>query len=102
MLWFVGLGISGISELSDNTVSVIKNADIVYLESFTSPISETEKEQLANMCDGEFKIAKRWFVEDGNEILENAKKREAVLISYYIHVSCTCFSNQHWSLFFNV
>ena len=24
MLWFVGLGISGISELSDNTISVIK------------------------------------------------------------------------------
>ena len=82
MLWFVGLGISGISELSDNTISVIKNADVVYLESFTSPISETEKEQLANMCDGEFKIAKRWLVEDGNEILENAKKREVVLISY--------------------
>ena len=82
MLWFIGLGISGISELSDNTISVIKNADIVYLESFTSPISETEKEQLANMCDGEFKIAKRWLVEDGNEILENAKKREVVLISY--------------------
>ena len=82
MLWFVGLGISGISELSDNTISVIKNADIVYLESFTSPISETEKEQLANMCDGEFKIAKRWLVEDGNEILENAKNREVVLISY--------------------
>ena len=82
MLWFVGLGISGISELSDNTISIIKNADTVYLESFTSPISETEKEQIANMCDGEFKIAKRWLVEDGNEILENAKKREVVLISY--------------------
>ena len=82
MLWFVGLGISGISELSDNTISIIKNADTVYLESFTSPISETEKEQLANMCDGEFKIAKRWLVEDGNEILENAKKREVILISY--------------------
>ena len=82
MLWFVGLGISGISELSDNTISIIKNANTVYLESFTSPISETEKEQLANMCDGEFKIAKRWLVEDGNEILENAKKRQVVLISY--------------------
>ena len=62
--------------------SLIKNADTVYLESFTSPISETEKEQLANMCDGEFKIAKRWLVEDGNEILDNAKKRQVVLISY--------------------
>ena len=82
MLWFVGLGISGISELSDNTISVIKNADIVYLESVTSPISETEKERLTNMCDGECRIAKRWLVEDGNEILENAKKRKVVLMSY--------------------
>ena len=82
MLWFVGLGISGISELSEKTISVIKDADIVYLESFTSPISESEKEQLKNMTGGEFKIAKRWLVEDGNEILENAQKNETVLISY--------------------
>jgi diphthine synthase len=82
MLWFIGLGVSGISELSDSTLSIIKNADVVYLESFTSPISETEKKQLENISSGEFKIAKRWMVEDGNEILENAKKRETVLISY--------------------
>jgi len=82
MLWFIGLGISGISELSDNTISIIKNAEIVYLESFTSPISEDEKIQLENISSGKFKIAKRWLVEDGNEILENAKERETVLISY--------------------
>ena len=82
MLWFIGLGVSGISEVSDRTLSVIKNAGVVYLESFTSPISETEKDQLKNICKGEFKIAKRWLVEDGNEILENAKKKETVLISY--------------------
>jgi len=82
MLWFIGLGVSGISELSENTISIIKNAEIVYLESFTSPISEDEKIQLENISSGKFKIAKRWLVEDGNEILENAKKRETVLISY--------------------
>ena len=82
MLWFIGLGISGVSELSDSTISVIKNADTVYLESFTSPISETEKDNLSFLCNGEFKIAKRWFVEDGNEILNNAKIKEIVLISY--------------------
>jgi len=82
MLWFIGLGISGISELSDSTLSIIKNADIVYLESFTSPISETEKDELKNISNGEFKSAKRWLVEDGNEILENAKKKVVVLISY--------------------
>ena len=82
MLWFIGLGISGISELSDSTLDVIKNAEIVYLESFTSPISETEKKQLEDISNGEFKTAKRWVVEDGNEILENAKNKETVLISY--------------------
>tara|TARA_B100001750_G_scaffold246672_1_gene269774 strand:- start:18 stop:1055 length:1038 start_codon:yes stop_codon:yes gene_type:complete len=82
MLWFIGLGISGISELSDNTRNVIKNAKVVYLESFTSPMSDTEKEELRNICNGEFKIAKRWLVEDGNEILDNAKEKETVLISY--------------------
>ena len=82
MLWFIGLGISGISELSDSTLNIIKNAKVVYLESFTSPISETEKKELESICDGEFKIAKRWIVEDGNEILDNAKKKETVLISY--------------------
>ncbi|MDC0194200.1 diphthine synthase [Candidatus Nitrosopelagicus sp.] len=82
MLWFIGLGISGISELSDRTLSIIKNADVVYLESFTSPISEAEKTQLKNISNGEFKIAKRWLVEDGNEILSNAKNKETILISY--------------------
>ena len=82
MLWFIGLGISGISELSDSTLDIIRNAEIVYLESFTSPISETEKKQLENISNGIFKTAKRWVVEDGNEILENAKNKETVLISY--------------------
>ena len=82
MLWFIGLGISGISELSNSTLDVIKNAKIVYLESFTSPISETEKKQLEDITNGEFKIAKRWLVEDGNEILKNAKNKETILISY--------------------
>ena len=51
MLWFIGLGISGISELSDSTLNVIKDAKIVYLESFTSPISETEKKQLEEIAN---------------------------------------------------
>ena len=82
MLWFIGLGVSGISELSNNTISIIKNAEIVYLESFTSPISEDEKIQLKNISTGKFKVTKRWLVEDGNEILDNAKEKETVLISY--------------------
>ena len=34
------------------------------------------------MTKGEFKYAKRWLVEDGNEILKNAKRKKVVLLSY--------------------
>ena len=34
------------------------------------------------MTSGEFRPAKRWLVEDGNEILENAKRKKVVLLSY--------------------
>ncbi len=82
MLWFIGLGVSGSDSLTSKAIKIIQDANLVYLESFTSPISEDEKIQLEKISSGEFKIAKRWLVEDGNEILENAKERETVLISY--------------------
>ncbi len=34
------------------------------------------------MTNGEFKAAKRWLVEDGNEILKKAKRKKVVLLSY--------------------
>ena len=77
MLWFIGLGM-GISELSNSTLEVIRNAEIVYLESFNSPISETEKKQLEDISGGEFKTAKRWLVEDGNEIWKMQKQGNSV------------------------
>lgn len=82
MLWFVGLGISGFKSIPNEAIDVLAKADIVYLEQFTSPIGKSDLAKIKKATKGEFRLAKRWLVEDGNEILENAKKKKVVLLSY--------------------
>lgn len=82
MLWFVGLGISNVRSLPNEGKKILENADIIYLEQFTSPIGKSELAKIKKMTKGQFKMAKRWVVEDGNEILKNAKRKKVVLLSY--------------------
>jgi len=82
MLWIAGLGISGIESISIETQKLLKNADIVYLEQFTSPITKLESNKIKKLVKGKFKIAKRWMIEDGKEILKNSKKKKVVLLTY--------------------
>ena len=82
MLSFVGLGISGFESIPIEGLDVISKADTVYLEQFTSPIGKSDLDKIQNAIKGEFRPAKRWLVEDGNEILEMAKEKDVVLLSY--------------------
>ncbi|MGY5140695.1 MAG: diphthine synthase [Candidatus Nitrosopumilus sp. Bin_571-38] len=82
MLWFVGLGISGFKSIPIEALDILSKADIVYLEQFTSPIAKSDLTKIKKATKGEFKLAKRWLVEDGNEILKNAKKKNVVLLAY--------------------
>jgi diphthine synthase len=82
MLWFVGLGVGGSDALSDRARKIISESDIVYFEQFTSPIKEDETRSLQQIATGQFRLAPRWLVEDGNEILEAAKKNTVALLSY--------------------
>ena len=82
MLWFVGLGISGTRSIPIEVVKIIQKADFVYLETFTSPISKQHEDEIKNILNGSFKIAKRWLVEDGQEILKASKCSTVVLLSY--------------------
>ena len=82
MLWFVGLGISGFKSIPIEALDVLSKADMVYLEQFTSPIGKSDLDKIKDATKGEFKLAKRWLVEDGSEILENAKKKKVVLLAY--------------------
>ena len=54
----------------------------MYLEAFTSPFSQTHEEEIKKIVNGNFKIAKRWLVEDGQEILKAAKNSTVILLSY--------------------
>ena len=82
MLWFVGLGISGFKSIPSEALEILSKADMVYLEQFTSPIGKSDLTKIKNATTGEFKLAKRWLVEDGSEILKNAKKKKVVLLAY--------------------
>jgi diphthine synthase len=82
MLWFVGLGISGIDGISSNALNIIKKADIVFLENFTSPIGTQEVAKIRKLAKKKLKIAPRWMVEDGKAILLASKRKTVVLLSY--------------------
>ncbi len=82
MLWFVGLGISGFVGIGSDVIKILKKADVVFLEIFTSPISKSELLKIKKLVKGDFKIATRWMVEDGKAILSEAKKKIVVLLSY--------------------
>jgi len=82
MLWFIGLGISGFKSIPSEALDILSKADIVYLEQFTSPIGKSDLTKIKNTTKGEFKLAKRWLVEDGSEILRNSKKKKVALLAY--------------------
>lgn len=82
MLWFVGMGVSGAGSLSRDALDVLYGADIVYLERFTSPVGDRDVDELARLVRGELRTADRRQVEDGGQILREARARTVVLLSY--------------------
>ncbi len=82
MLWFVGTGISGYDSIPVEGLRIIEEADLVYLEQFTSPVAKAELSRIKKHVRGEFRLARRWTVEDGGEILKNAKVKKVALLSY--------------------
>ena len=82
MLWFVGIGLTGYDSISLETQRLLKDANYVYVEEFTSPIHKNEINKIKKLTKGQFKTVKRWMVEDGKEILKNSKKQNVVLLSY--------------------
>ncbi|HJU14071.1 MAG TPA: diphthine synthase [Candidatus Nitrosotalea sp.] len=82
MLWFIGLGISGFEGLSAATSKILKKADVIFFENFTSPIPKSDQAKLRKLVRTKLRIAPRWLVEDGKSILAEAKKKTVVLLAY--------------------
>src|SRR5215213_8535187 len=89
MLWLIGIGVNGYKGISFHTLDILKKCDIIYFERFTSPLYDDDLINLNSLIgegyDNERKKmipAERWLVEDGNQILEQAKNANVALITY--------------------
>jgi diphthine synthase len=92
MLYIIGIGINEFESLSLGSLEILKNSDIIYVERFTGFISDEFMQNLSNLLrnsrdsksrnDIEIKFIKRWFIEDGREILENAQKSQVCILVY--------------------
>ena len=91
MLWLIGIGINGYKGISLHALEVLNTCNIVYLERFTSGVSDKDLQYL-NSAIGEkgnnIILAQRWFVEDGREILEKAREDECSTIVVWRSNDC--------------
>ncbi|HJY10139.1 MAG TPA: diphthine synthase [Nitrososphaeraceae archaeon] len=93
MLCLVGAGIYETMEMS-NSIKILNCCDKIYLERFTSPISDNFIRILKSTLGPgkKIEIVKRWFVEDGRQILDESKRLNVGLISYGDPTIATTFT----------
>jgi diphthine synthase len=86
MLRFIGIGIS-YKCMSMHALRILGNCDVVYLDTFTGFVSDEDVKELNALAKSHglkvnVRAAKRWFIEDGREILEQAQKIDIAILSY--------------------
>jgi diphthine synthase len=82
MLWFVGTGIDGYRGLSVAALDVLRKCQVVYIERFTSAVSEGDIKGLNSLLEVNIQPVQRWFVEDGRDIIELARTKNVALVTY--------------------
>ena len=98
MLWIIGIGINGYKGISIDALEILKKCDRVYVERFTSPVSDNDLEGLntlikKNSYDYDLIIpVQRWFVEDGRELIEQSQYRNIALLTYGDPLVATTFT----------
>jgi len=77
-----------------NPVNILKDCDKIYVERFTSPISDNFIQILKSALEPGKKIefVRRWFVEDGRQILDESKTLNVGLVSYGDPTIATTFT----------
>ncbi|MGD1834321.1 MAG: diphthine synthase [Nitrososphaeraceae archaeon] len=85
MLTFIGFGIYGYKGITIEIIETLKKCDVIYVERFTSFIHDTDIEkikELTNSKKEKVKIAPRWLIEDGKEILNKSANNDVVILTY--------------------
>ncbi len=97
MLWIIGIGISGYRGISTEALEVLEKCDKIYLERFTSPLSENDIRNLSiliakNGHDHDIIKVERWFIEDGRELIDQSKFKNIALLTYGDPLVATTFT----------
>ena len=101
MLWIIGIGINGHRGISIEALEVLKKCDKIYLERFTSPISDNDIRSLNALISKKshkhdiITPVQRWFVEDGRELIEQSKIKDIALLTYGDPLTATTFTELH-------
>jgi diphthine synthase len=101
MLWIIGIGINGYRGISTEALEVLEKCDKIYLERFTSPLSDNDIRSLniliaKNSHDHDIIIpVQRWFIEDGRELIEQSKFKNIALLTYGDPLIATTFTELH-------
>jgi len=80
MLTFVGLGLYDEKDVSIRGYEAIKNADVVFLEFYTSHLLEATVEKLKEYYEKDIILLSREEVENGKIIIQRAKEENVVLL----------------------
>src|SRR5919202_4299574 len=99
MLWFIGIGINGAKGISLYALEILKKCEIIYIERFTGALFEYDLQDLDSLIkkyDNKTILpVQRWFVEDGREILEQARKMDVALLTYGDPFMATTLTELH-------
>src|SRR3989344_6344652 len=79
MLSLIGLGLNDEKDISVKGLELIKKADIVYLENYTSKL-QSSKEDIEKLYGKEIQLVEREVVENATAILSQAAYNNIVLL----------------------
>lgn len=80
MLYFIGLGLYDVKDISLKGLEILKNVDIVYAEFFTSRLFGSSLEDLEKLIGKKINILVREEVEEENIHLRDAKTKDVAFI----------------------
>lgn len=80
-LIFVGLGLSGVDGMSVKAFEALKTCDKIYAEFYTSFLIDTKVEDLEKAIGKPIKVLYRAQVEEGEDIISDAKKMKVGFIT---------------------
>lgn len=92
MLYIIGIGINEFDSLPIGSIEILKKSDVILLERFTGFISDSfllkiktllqESGEHTQNSKTDLKFVKRWYIEDGREILDNSASQIVSILVY--------------------